>query len=159
MDNEFRELYQEIILDHNRSPRNWGKLENPTHRLEGENPLCGDHYTFYLQVEDGVVKDVRFEGQGCAISKSSASVMTEYIKGKKVDEIDHYFELFQKLVRGEVDPNEYLDELGKLAVFAGVSEYPMRVKCAILPWHTLYNAMHEKHGSKVSNENKSESED
>ncbi len=149
MDSEFRELYQEIILDHNRSPRNYGKLEHPTHRLDGENPLCGDHYTLYLIVEDGVVKDVRFEGKGCAISKSSASVMTEYIKGKKISEIDRYFELFQKIVRGEVDANEYLDELGKLAVFAGVAEYPMRVKCAILPWHTLHSAIHGKHDSKV----------
>ncbi len=152
MDNEFRELYQEIILDHNRSPRNFGRLEHPTHKLEGENPLCGDHYILYLQIEDDEVKDVRFEGQGCAISKSSASVMTEYIKGKKLSEIERYFELFQKIVKGDVDPSEYIDELGKLAVFAGVAEYPMRVKCAILPWHTLHNAIHEKHGSKVSDQ-------
>ncbi len=144
MDEQFRELYQEIILDHNRSPRNFGVLNNPTHVEDGHNPLCGDHYKVYLQIEDGEVKDIRFDGKGCAISKSSASVMSEFIKGKKIDEIDEYFELFQKIVRGELDPADYLDQLGKLAAFAGVSEFPMRVKCATLPWHTLYNAIHKK---------------
>ncbi len=152
MDSEFRELYQEIILDHNRSPKNFGSLKDATHRLEGQNPLCGDHYVIYLKVEGDVVKDIRFEGKGCAISKSSASVMSEFVKGKKISEIDKYFELFKKIVRGELDPAEYLDKLGKLAVFAGVSEFPIRVKCATLPWHTLHSAIHSKTKDKVTTE-------
>ncbi len=152
MDEQFRELYQEIILDHNRSPRNFGVLPEATHKLEGQNPLCGDHYTLYLKVKDDRVEDVRFEGKGCAISKSSASVMSEFIKGKKISEIDEYVELFQKIVRGELNPAEYMDKLGKLAVFAGVSEFPMRVKCATLPWHTLHNALHGKQNNTVSTE-------
>ncbi|MHB2156339.1 Fe-S cluster assembly sulfur transfer protein SufU [Calditrichota bacterium GD2] len=152
MDDQFRELYQEIILDHNRSPRNFGSLKDATHTLEGHNPLCGDHYVIYLKIKDGRVEDVRFEGKGCAISKSSASVMSEFIKGKKVSEIDQYIELFQKIVRGELDPAEYLEKLGKLAVFAGVSEFPMRVKCATLPWHTLHNALHGKQNDHISTE-------
>ena len=152
MDDQFRELYQEIILDHNRSPRNFGSLPDATHKLEGQNPLCGDHYVIYLKVRDGKVEDVRFEGKGCAISKSSTSVMSEFIKGKKIEEIDDYVYLFQKIVRGELDPAEYMEKLGKLAVFAGVSEFPMRVKCATLPWHTLHNALHGKHDATVSTE-------
>lgn len=141
MNSEFRELYQEIILDHNRSPRNFGKLEHPTHVVDGQNPLCGDHYKLYLRVEDDVIQDIKYEGAGCAISKASASVMTQSVKGKTVEQAERYFELFHKVVTGELDAEEYLDELGKLAAFAGVAEFPVRVKCATLAWHTLHNAL------------------
>jgi len=142
MDSEFRDLYQEIILEHNRSPRNFGKLDNATHVLDGQNPVCGDHYKIYLRVEDGVIKDVRFQGAGCAISKASASVMTSMVKGKTVEEADRYFDLFHKIVTGATDPMEHMDELGKMAAFAGVAEFPVRVKCATLAWHTMHNALH-----------------
>jgi nitrogen fixation NifU-like protein len=142
MDSEFRDLYQEIILDHNRSPRNFGKMGNATHALDGQNPVCGDHYKIYLRVENGIIEDVRFDGAGCAISKASASVMTSMIKGKTIEEADRYFELFHKIITGEIDPMEHLEELGKLAAFAGVAEFPIRVKCATLAWHTMRNALH-----------------
>jgi nitrogen fixation NifU-like protein len=141
MDSEFRELYQEIILDHNRSPRNFKKIEHCTHELEGRNPLCGDQYTIYLTVEDGVIKDIGFEGSGCAISKASASVMTATLKGKTVDDAKHLFYQFHEIVTGEKDASEYFESAGKLAAFAGVAEYPVRVKCATLPWHTLKNSL------------------
>ena len=141
MDSEFRELYQEIILDHNRSPRNFGKLEHPTQVLDGQNPLCGDHYRIYLRVVDGVIEDISFEGAGCAISKASASVMSSAVKGKTVEEAEEYFEIFHKIVTGEADVEEYFDKIGKLAAFGGVSEFPVRVKCATLAWHTLHKAL------------------
>ncbi len=142
MNNEFRELYQEIIMDHNRSPRNFHKMEDATHTLEGQNPLCGDHYTIYLKIKDGVIDDVSFSGSGCAISKASASVMSATVKGKTLEEAERYFELFHKIVTGEVEASEHIDELGKLAAFSGVSEFPVRVKCATLPWHTMHSALH-----------------
>lgn len=144
MDSEFRELYQDIILDHNRSPRNFGKLEDATHVLKGQNPVCGDNYRIYLKVKDGVIEDIRFEGAGCAISKASASVMSTVIKGKTIEQADRYFELFHKIVTGEEDPARHLEELGKLAAFAGIAEFPVRVKCATLAWHTMHNALHGK---------------
>ena len=144
MKNEFRELYQEIILDHNRSPRNYRKMIDYTHVLEGSNPLCGDHYTIYLKIKNGIIEDVSFEGSGCAISKASASVMSTTIKGKTISEANEYFDIFHKLVTGEADAEKYFDKAGKIAAFSGVSEFPVRVKCASLAWHTMHNAIEMK---------------
>jgi len=141
MNPEFKELYQEIILEHNRSPRNFGKLEHATHILDGRNPLCGDQYKIYLRVQDGLIEEVSFEGSGCAISKASASVMTTTVKGKTIEEAEDYFKLFHKIVTGELDTEETFDSVGKIAAFAGVAEFPVRVKCASLAWHTMHNAL------------------
>jgi nitrogen fixation NifU-like protein len=141
---ELRELYQETILDHNKSPRNFRKMEDATRQVEGYNPLCGDHYTVYVKLQDNVIADVAFEGAGCAISKASASVMTAVLKGKTRAEAEQLFLDFHKLVKGEIDPAGNLDHLGKLAAFAGVSEFPARVKCASLAWHTLRTALESK---------------
>jgi len=148
---ELRELYQEIILDHNKNPRNFGKLENANRIVEGQNPLCGDHYTIYLLLEGEIVKDIGFEGAGCAISKASGSVMTSLLKGKTIKEAEKLFNLFHKIVTGEEDVRDHLDELGKLAAFAGVAEFPVRVKCATLPWHAMHSAL-EGEGEVVSTE-------
>ncbi len=141
---DLRDLYQEVILDHNRSPRNFGQLEDADGRAVGHNPLCGDRLAIAVKIVDGVVTDLRFDGSGCAISKASASLMTEAIKGKTVDEFHRLFERFHGLV---TDQNASADDatLGKLAVFAGVRDYPARVKCAILAWHTLKSAFNESH--------------
>ena len=144
MNQELKELYQQVILDHNKSPRNFRKMENPTKFAEGYNPLCGDHINIYLLIENGIVKDVSFKGEGCAISKASASLMTSILKGKKVEEAEILFEKFHDLVTGKLGENSNIDELGKLAVFAGVQEFPVRVKCASLAWHTMINALHNK---------------
>lgn len=141
MSADMRELYQEIILDHNRAPRNFRKIPSPDRTVEAFNPLCGDHYTVYLALEDGVISDVSFEGSGCAISKSSASLMTSMVRGKSPAEAELLFGIFHRLVTGEkVSPAE-MEKLGKLAVFAKVSEFPARVKCASLAWHTLHAAV------------------
>ncbi|HEX4964185.1 MAG TPA: SUF system NifU family Fe-S cluster assembly protein [Thermoanaerobaculia bacterium] len=139
---ELRDLYQEIILDHNRHPRNFGPLAAANHQAEGNNPLCGDRVTVRLDVEGGIVQDLAFQGVGCAISMASASLMTEALKGRTVEEARRLFHVFHDLLTtGEVrDPGGSAD-LGKLAVFTGVREYPMRVKCATLPWHTLLAAL------------------
>lgn len=147
MNDEFRDLYQEIILDHNRSPRNFRKMADSTHILEGRNPLCGDHYTIYLKVHDDIIEDVSFEGSGCAISKASASVMSTTVKGKTISEANEYFEIFHKLVTGEADVDDYIEKAGKIAAFGGVSEFPIRVKCASLAWHTMHNALANKEDS------------
>ena len=140
---DLRDLYQEVILDHNRSPRNFGPLEGADLQADGHNPLCGDKISIAVKVEDGVLTDVRFEGSGCAISKASASLMTEGVKGKSLDEARAMFERFRQLV---TDQNALVDpSLGKLAVFAGVRDYPARVKCAILAWHTLRAAVDDNH--------------
>jgi len=144
MNDEFRELYQDIILDHNRSPRNFRKMDDYTHVLEGQNPLCGDHYTIYLKVNNDIIEDVSFEGSGCAISKASASVMSATIKGKTIAEANEYFEIFHRLVTGEANIDDYIDKAGKIAAFGGVSEFPVRVKCASLAWHTMHNALDKK---------------
>ena len=136
-----RELYQEVILDHNKSPRNFRKIENPTRMVEGFNPLCGDHYTVYVVLEDDTIKDLSFEGAGCAISKASASVMGSLVKGKTKAEVKKLFDVFHRLVTGSPDGEAYTEQFGKLAPFAGVSEFPARVKCATLAWHTLKAAM------------------
>lgn len=141
---DLRDLYQEVILDHNKNPRNYRKIENATKVVDGQNPLCGDHYTLYLIIDDDQVLDIAFEGTGCAISKASASLMSSILKGKTIEEADRLFDLFHKLVTGGIDPAEHLDELGKLAAFGGVSEFPARVKCASLAWHTMHAALHEK---------------
>jgi nitrogen fixation NifU-like protein len=134
---DLRELYQEVILDHNRHPRNFGPLPAANRRAEGNNPLCGDRVTVYLDIGDGRIRDVAFEGAGCAISTASASLMTEALRGLDVEEARSLFRGFHHLVtRGDEG-----EDLGKLAVFTGVREYPMRVKCATLPWHALMAAL------------------
>lgn len=141
---ELKELYQQVILDHNKSPRNFRKIENATQFAEGYNPLCGDHIDIFLIVEDGIVKDVSFQGSGCAISKASASLMTSIVKGKTKEEAEKLFERFHDLVTGKLGDNPDIEDLGKLAVFAGVREFPARVKCASLAWHTMINALNNK---------------
>ena len=138
---ELRELYQSVILDHNKRPRNFGEAEGASHSADGFNPLCGDKVTVTLALEEDVVKDVAFSGAGCAISTASASLMTESIKGKTVDHALRLFEGFHELVTG--DPKIEVDAsgLGKLAVFGGVREFPVRVKCATLAWHTMKSAL------------------
>ncbi|NQT63536.1 MAG: SUF system NifU family Fe-S cluster assembly protein [Candidatus Marinimicrobia bacterium] len=138
---ELRELYQEVILDHNKNPRNFKKLELHSHHANGHNPLCGDKLELFLDVVEGIIKDISFVGSGCAISTSSASLMTQFLKGKSIAETRHYFEYFHDLVTGKELDEEALEGLGKLAVFAGVQEFPARVKCASLSWHTLINAL------------------
>jgi nitrogen fixation NifU-like protein len=133
-----RELYQEIIIDHGKQPRNFGSLHDATHSKNGQNPLCGDKLTVYLVERDGVVEDVRFEGTGCAISVASASLMTEAVKGKSLTEVTSLFQNFHQLV---TTGKESEVEIGKLAVFSGVAEFPVRVKCATLAWHTMQAAL------------------
>lgn len=134
-----RELYQEIILDHGRRPRNFRPMPDADRSAEGKNPLCGDHVIVGVRVGDGVVKDAAFQGAGCAICTAAASTMTELIKGKTRQEVDDLFRHFHEVVTGKVEPD--LEALGKLAAFAGLSEFPMRVKCATLAWHTLEAAL------------------
>lgn len=136
---DLRELYQELILDHQKRPRNFHTVENPDRKAEGFNPLCGDRITLYLKFENGVVRDVGFQGSGCAISTASASMMTESLKGRTEAEIESLFESFHDLVTGKAEADGAA--LGKLAVFAGVRDYPVRVKCATLAWHTLRAAL------------------
>ena len=135
------ELYQQVILEHNRSPRNYGPLSGATHRAEGDNPLCGDRYTIELRVgDDDTVAAIGFYGAGCAISKASASLMTETVTGMSAACVNELFERFHDLVRGRLEPGDQA-ELGKLQVFSGIWEYPARVKCAILSWHALSSAL------------------
>jgi nitrogen fixation NifU-like protein len=141
MDPQLRELYQEVILDHNKSPRNFKKLDTANRTAEGYNPLCGDKIDIFLDVEDNIVKDISFQGSGCAISKASASLMSTIIKGKSVEEAKKLFEKFHNLITGKLDENISIEELGKLAVLGGVKEFPMRVKCASLAWHTMLTAL------------------
>jgi nitrogen fixation protein NifU and related proteins len=133
-------LYQDMILDHNRSPQNYGRLENANRRVEGHNPLCGDQLTIWLRMDGDRIHEATFEGSGCAISKASASLMTTAVKGKTRDEAEQLFGQFRKLVTGTLQPSD-AETLGKLAVFSGVSEYPVRVKCASLSWHALKAAL------------------
>lgn len=138
-----KQLYQEVILDHNRKPRNYGKLEHPSHSAEGLNPLCGDHIWLHVDVDQGMVRGIAFEGQSCAICKASASMMTAAVKGKPVSEAEVLVEEFRAMATGTLDaaaPNH----LGRLSVFAGVKDLPSRVKCAILPWHTLHAALQQQ---------------
>jgi nitrogen fixation NifU-like protein len=136
---ELRDLYQDIILEHSKHPRNYRTLEAANHTAEGYNPLCGDHFTIYVDIGDGHIRDISFQGSGCAISKASASMMTQAVKGKRTDEAEKLFEKFHHVVTGRNSVE--LNDLGKLAAFAGVSEFPVRVKCATLAWHTLRAAL------------------
>lgn len=135
---DLRELYQEVILDHNKRPRNRGPLDDATHSAEGHNPLCGDQITLRLKVKDGKVEDVKFEGHGCAISTASASLMTEAIVGHTVVEAEETFHRFHNLMTGD---GKVEDDFDPLSVLAGVREFPIRVKCATLAWHTLDSAL------------------
>ena len=140
---DLTDLYQEVILDHNKRPRNFHRLPDANRTAEGFNPLCGDHITIDLDVDGETIRDVGFEGAGCAVSKASASMMTEALKGKSQGEADALFASFHALVTGQGDATA--TPLGKLSVFSGVSEFPMRVKCATLAWHTLRAALQGKH--------------
>ncbi len=133
------ELYQQLILDHNAAPRNYGQVDQPTHQSDGHNPLCGDQLHVTLEVRAGVIRQVKFEGSGCAISRASSSLMTLALTGKTLDEAQALFDQFHRLVTGESDADPA--RLGKLAAFAGVRQFPSRVKCASLPWHTLRAAL------------------
>lgn len=144
---ELRDLYQEVILDHNKRPRNFGPLDPCDHQADGHNPLCGDNVTVFLVVDGDVVKDVHFVGRGCAISVASASMMTELVKGKTVEQTERLFSAFHDLCTGNesVDlPVDLEDEIDTLQVLSGVKEFPMRVKCATLPWHTLKAALEDE---------------
>jgi nitrogen fixation NifU-like protein len=148
---DLRDLYQEVLLDHNRRPRNFQKLEGANRTAEGYNPLCGDQITVYLKLEDDVIRDISFQGSGCAISKSAASMMTAALKGKTRGEAEALFQHFHTMLTGKPGAEGGTEALGKLAVFAGVCEFPIRVKCATLPWHTLHAALEGK-GEPVSTE-------
>ena len=146
---DLRELYQDVIFDHYKKPRNCHILDCANHQAEGYNPLCGDQVTVYLKVDNGVITDLSFKGTGCAISTASASLMTEALKGKKVAEVEDLFEDFHQMVTAPEDAPH--PELGKLEVLAGVREFPARVKCATLAWHTLQSAL-KNQSTKVSTE-------
>ncbi|MBX6359833.1 MAG: SUF system NifU family Fe-S cluster assembly protein [Acidobacterium ailaaui] len=137
---ELRDLYQEVILEHSKAPRNYRELASPSARAEGFNPLCGDRCAVYLSLKDDVIEDIAFQGSGCAISRASASMMTQSLKGKTTREAEQLYEQFHAMVTGENTAGS--DQIGKLAVFAGVSEFPARVKCATLAWHTFMAALH-----------------
>jgi nitrogen fixation NifU-like protein len=141
---ELNDLYQEVILEHNKNPRNFREIEDANHQADGHNPLCGDALRVYIDLEDNKVKDVAFKGSGCAISKASASMMTQAVKGKSKEEAEVLFEEFQKMVTGELNAETSENHLGKLKIFAGVLEFPARVKCASLSWHTLHAALNEE---------------
>jgi nitrogen fixation NifU-like protein len=142
---ELGDLYQEVILDHNRRPRNFHKMGEASRHAEGFNPLCGDRLTVYLELEGDVVRDVSFEGSGCAISKASASLMTESVKGRTLRSAETLFKSFHELVTGEAEGTSTTpNDLGKLVVFSGVRDFPVRVKCATLAWHTLRAALENR---------------
>ncbi|MEP6920962.1 MAG: Fe-S cluster assembly sulfur transfer protein SufU [bacterium] len=141
---ELSELYQQVILDHNKKPRNFRKLDHPNHSAEGFNPLCGDQLTVYLTLEDEAVKEVSFEGSGCAISKAAASMMTQAVKGKTKPEVEQLFQEFHGMVTGDLDAEIAPNKLGNLKIFAGVREFPVRVKCATLAWHTMHAALNNQ---------------
>lgn len=147
---DLRELYQQVILDHNKNPRNFHEMPNATRHVEGYNPLCGDHYTVFVRVDGDTIDEVSFTGNGCAISKASASVMSSTVKGKSKEETERLFDTFHRLVTGDSSGLSAAD-LGRLAAFSGVSEFPARVKCATLAWHTLKSAL-EGNEEKVTTE-------
>jgi len=152
--NEIQELYQQVILDHNKNPRNYGEIADATNIAEGHNPLCGDHIQITAIIENDIIKDLKFKGSGCAISKASASIMSTLVIGKTVEEAKKLFDVFHKIVTSDIRDRIETIELGKMAVFAGVREYPARVKCASLSWHTLMQALDkaQKDSTKVSTE-------
>lgn len=139
---ELSDLYQEVILDHNKNPRNFREIDDADNTADGKNPLCGDALRVYVSIEDDKITDVAFKGSGCAISKASASMMTQAVKGKSKAEAETIYNEFHKMVTGELDIESDDNELGKLKIFAGVLEFPARVKCASLSWHTLRAALH-----------------
>jgi nitrogen fixation protein NifU and related proteins len=141
---DLRDLYQEVILEHSKAPRNFRVQTAADHKAEGFNPLCGDRFTIYVTMEGDAIKDVSFQGAGCAISKASASMMTQSVKGKTMAEAEKIFERFHEMVTGKDGSEASKSELGKLTVFSGVSEFPVRVKCATLAWHTLHAALEGK---------------
>jgi nitrogen fixation protein NifU and related proteins len=141
---ELNDLYQEVILDHNKNPRNFREIENATNQADGHNPLCGDALKVYLNIENDTVTDVAFKGSGCAISKASASMMTQAVKGKTKAEAETLFTEFRAMVMGEINVETDENSLGKLKIFAGVLEFPARVKCASLSWHTVHAALNEE---------------
>lgn len=141
---ELSELYQQVILDHNKKPRNFRKLETANHLAEGFNPLCGDQLTVYLRLEDDALQEITFEGTGCAISKAAASMMTQALKGKSKQEAEQLFSEFHRMVTGEFDEATTTNSLGNLKIFSGVREFPVRVKCASLPWHTMHAALNNQ---------------
>ncbi len=143
MFDQIRDLYQEVVFDHNRNPRNFRVMEDANRKIEGFNPLCGDRITLYVKIDEGLIKDVSFQGAGCAISTASASLMTEIVKGMNEAQAEHLFETFHRITTGK-DEAVNLEELGKLAVLAGVRAYPARVKCATLAWHSLQAALANK---------------
>ena len=138
-----KQLYQEVILDHNKKPRNWGVLADATHKAEGHNPLCGDHLTLTLKLRDKTVDAIHFEGESCAICKASASMMTTAVKGKSASDAEQMIREFRDMATGQLDA-QAPNHLGRLTVFAGVRDLPTRVKCAILPWHTLHAALNSE---------------
>jgi nitrogen fixation NifU-like protein len=140
---DLNDLYQEVILDHNRRPRNFHVLADASHSAEGYNPLCGDRLTLYLKLADGRIEDVSFQGAGCAISKASASMMTDVLKGRTIAEADALFDRFHRMVT--TPPEQGVEDMGKLSSLAGVREFPIRIKCASLAWHTLKAAMKNEH--------------
>jgi len=144
---DLRDLYQDVILEHSKAPRNFKTLPQADHKAEGFNPLCGDRFTIYVTLEGDAIKDVSFQGAGCAISKASASMMTQSVKGKTLAEAEKIFARFHDMVTGHKPSSEEETELGKLTVFSGVSEFPVRVKCATLAWHTLHAAIEGKQES------------
>lgn len=137
---ELDELYQEIILDHNKSPRNFREMQNANRKSEGYNPLCGDHVTIYIDLAAGVIRDISFKGSGCAISKASASMMTTELKGKSEADAKEIFDRVHKMLTGHADGGDF-DSLGKLKILSGVCKFPARVKCASLAWHTVNAAL------------------
>ena len=141
---DIKELYQQVILDHNKNPRNFGHLEHHNHSAQGHNPLCGDEIDLELEVDNGIIKDAKFTGAGCAISKASASIMTTLLKGKNIEEVKKIYDDFHKVVTSDIEDNYDTLNLGKLSIFCGVREFPARVKCASLAWHTLINALENK---------------
>jgi len=141
---ELNELYQQVILDHNKKPRNFKRLETATREQEGYNPLCGDQITLYLEMDGDMIKDVGFQGSGCAISKASASMMTAAVKGKSKAEAEVMFDEFHRMVKGDLDAETEQNHLGRLKIFSGVREFPARVKCASLSWHTLRAAIEQE---------------
>lgn len=143
---QIRDLYQEVVFDHNRNPRNFRVMDNATRKIDGFNPLCGDRITLYVRLQDGIIEDVSFQGQGCAISTASASIMTEVVRGLTEDEAHELFETFHRITTG-TDHDIQVEQLGKLAVLAGVRAYPARVKCATLAWHSLEAALNHAESS------------
>ena len=140
---ELSDLYQEVILEHNKNPRNFREIENADKSALGNNPLCGDALKVFVSLDGDQIADVAFKGSGCAISKASASMMTTSVKGKTIPEAEELFEEFHKLVKGELKPDKDKNKLGKLAIFSGVWQYPARVKCASLSWHAMHGAIHK----------------